>query len=117
MKIIKKIIKKVNPAAEKPASTYDKRAEALKNARLNRALRKEAGEVEKKRNPREVWQDDKTSMRKAINCNCFECCGEENYRNRIKYCNIFTCPFWIMRPYGKGIDQQKCSEWVEDRGE
>ena len=124
MKIFKSPPKPVDPPKDtklllklkKPAmdETTRKRVEALARARAEKKLRSEQGEVDKRRNPMEVWEDDPLSMRKAINANCFDCIGAENYRNRIRYCSMFKCPFWGLRPYSKGITKEQCEKWVED---
>ena len=125
MKIIKKKIIQASPSKSEPVKT-DKaklriapkiavaiKPDALTKARAERQLRRDAGEVDKRRNPKEAWEDDKKSMRKAINANCFDCCGEENYTKRIRYCDLFKCSFWMLRPYSKGISQKDCLDWHE----
>ena len=76
-----------------------------------------AGEVKRTiyRNPLEKLQDNPTSLRLAINANCFDCGGgeEPNWRNRIKFCQILNCPLHKVRPYSKGITDDDCLEWVE----
>lgn len=94
-------------------STEDKKLSGLEAARARKAAIKEAGGTIKQRNPYEVWEDDKTSLRKSVNAMCFECNGGENYRARTKYCVIFSCPLWNVRPYSKGITEKDCNEYVE----
>jgi hypothetical protein len=67
----------------------------------------------KQRNPREVWEDDKKSLRKSINAKCYDCCGTELHRSRIKFCNIVDCELWLVRPYSKGITSDQCLSYVE----
>ncbi len=75
---------------------------------------KEDGIIVKSKNPREAWEDGKQkSLRKSINAKCFDCCGEELYRNRIKFCNIIDCELWHVRPYSKGITKDQCLEYTE----
>lgn len=122
MKIIKKTTPKIIPnVTPKPiikklvkATPLQKvRISALENARAEKQLRRESGEVDKRRNPLEVHLDDPKSMRKAINANCYDCCGQENHQKRIKYCNIFDCTFWMLRPYSKNISKEDCLLWAE----
>ena len=103
-----KIVKKVQIEA---SETNNKKSLALEKARQvrmqNRKNAIENGEESEltKRNPDERWQDNKKSMRHSINRNCYICCGGENFRARIKYCNIFKCSFWLLRPYSRGYCQ------------
>lgn len=73
------------------------------------------GNRQAKRNPLEQWRDNPTSLRKSINAKCYECNGEENPTNRAKYCNIFDCPLWNVRPYSKGISKEQCEKWNESQ--
>lgn len=54
-----------------------------------------------------------TSLRLAVNAKCFDCNGQENWRNRTKYCHITDCPLWNIRPGGKGITAEQCMGWQE----
>ena len=103
------------PKTPEQIITQEKRAAALAKAREEKKTRTEAGEVIARKNPREVWEEDKTSLRKAVNAGCYECCGGENYVNSIRYCGIFTCPFWFVRPYGKDITPEMCDEWEQEQ--
>jgi hypothetical protein len=95
--------------------TKKRRTEGLQCAREAKLkIIAEGGEV-KRKNPMEIWEEDKTSSRKSINANCYDCCGRDNYVNEIRYCIIFYCPFWHIRPYGKGITTEKCTEWTEEQ--
>ena len=94
--------------------TYNKRSAALEAARAARQAKRDSGEADVRRNPEEVWLDDPSSLRKSINAKCYQCNGDENYRNRARYCIIFTCALWPNRPYGKGITQDQCTEYRED---
>lgn len=91
----------------------DKRMDNLEKARKLRREMTERGEVLKQRNPMEVWEENKTSLRKSINAMCFDCNGGEHYRSRTKYCQIYDCPLWLVRPYAKGITQEDCENYVE----
>lgn len=108
-----KIIRKINRSVIQKSKAIVDPNDPLTKARAKQKLRREAGEVTVRRNPREVWESDKKSMRKAINANCYDCIGEENYTRRIRYCDIFKCPFWFLRPYSKGISQEECRSWNE----
>lgn len=57
-----------------------------------------AGEI-KRRNPMEKALDNPKSMRAAINANCWDCVGQDNWVNRTRECDIKKCPFWAMRPH------------------
>lgn len=87
---------------------------ALEAARAARKAKRDSGEADVRRNPEEVWLDDPTSLRKSINAKCYQCNGDENYRNRARYCIIFTCALWPNRPYGKGISKEQCTAYRED---
>jgi len=87
---------------------------ALELAREVKRKNRESGIIDVKKNPKQVWELEKTSMRKAINANCYDCIGAENHIKRIRFCNIINCPFWLLRPYSKGITQEQCLQWVED---
>lgn len=114
MKIFRKRTEQKPVVDTSNLSTNEKRAIALEKARAKRIEKKESGEEEKKRNLREVWEDDKVSLRKSVNAKCFDCCGEENPRNRIRFCTIFNCPLWHVRPYSSGITEEQCRAYTED---
>lgn len=78
--------------------------------RLKRARESASG---KKLNPRERWEKKPTSLRVSVNAKCYECCGEEGYIRRIRYCQIFDCPLWYVRPYSKGISKEECTDYNE----
>ena len=63
--------------------------------------------------PVEKAKQNPTSLRCAINAKCYECNGGENWKNRTRYCQIFDCPLWPVRPYGKGITKEQCEAWRE----
>lgn len=112
--VIDDIAEDENLDANSENDTYNKRSAALAAARAARQAKRDSGEADVRRNPEEVWLDDPASLRKSINAKCYQCNGDENYRNRARYCIIFTCALWPNRPYGKGITQDQCIEYRED---
>ena len=111
MKIIKKVKKPDQKKSDTGNLTGLEKARAARDANRKAAL--EAGIEIKRRNPREIWEEDKTSIRKSVNAKCFDCNGEELYKNRTRYCNVFDCPLWHVRPYSKGITKKDCLEYKE----
>jgi hypothetical protein len=87
-------------------------SKAITAALAKRAEMIASGEVTRK-NPLEKLQTKPTSLRLAVNAKCYECCGGEFPRSRIKYCSIFDCPLWSVRPYSKNITKDQCTEWKE----
>lgn len=62
------------------------------------------GEIERtpQKNPREKWELDKTSLRKSVNAQCFQCmggCKGDNAIKEIKECSSYDCSLWHVRPY------------------
>ena len=110
MKITKKVRKSDQKVDTSNMSALEK-ARATRKANIQAAL--EAGIEIKRRNPREIWEEDKTSIRKSVNAKCFDCNGEELYKNRTRYCQMFDCPLWNVRPYSKGITKEDCLEYKE----
>ena len=56
------------------------------------------GEIEiKRRTPTEVWEENPTSLRKAINAYCYDCSGFNI--NEVRLCPVKKCPLWKIRPY------------------
>ncbi len=49
----------------------------------------------------EAIQIDKPSLRSAISAKCHSCVGYEDTTDRIRYCTIWRCPLWRVRPYRK----------------
>lgn len=90
------------------------RRKALEAARLKKKETFEEGTTDKRKTPWEAWEVEKTSLRRCVNANCYDCIGAENYRNRIRFCTSFECPFWLVRPYAKGITKEQCNNWKED---
>jgi hypothetical protein len=86
---------------------------ALRNAMLAKQKRKEEGIVEVRKTPVERWELEKTSIRRSVNAKCYQCNGEENYVNRARFCNVFDCALWFVRPFGKGITQEQCRNYIE----
>lgn len=64
-----------------------------------------------KQSPREKLEKSPTSLRIAINAMCYDCNGEENWVNRTRYCSIFKCPLWHVRPHSKNITEQQCLDY------
>lgn len=102
------IKRKVNP------ETLALRSNALEIARQKKREMVAAGIADVRKNPLEKWQENKFSIRNSVNAKCYTCNGEENYRNRARFCNVFDCPLWHIRPYGKGITEQQCRDYRED---
>lgn len=94
--------------------TEEKKLSGLERAREIKKQNKELGIEDKRRNPREVWEEDRLSLRKAINAKCYDCSGEENYRNRTRFCHVTTCSLWPVRPYGKDVTETQCLDYKED---
>lgn len=65
------------------------------------------------RTPIEKMMDNPTSLRTCVNAKCYECNGTENYVNRTRFCVVFDCPLWNVRPYSKDISQEQCVEYEE----
>lgn len=61
------------------------------------------------------WLKNKTSIRKSVNAKCYDCVCGEQHAKRIRFCCIFKCPLWYVRPYRKGITQDMCLEHDETR--
>ena len=61
----------------------------------------DAGEIErpKAKNPREKALDNPTSLRKAVNAKCWDCCCE--VRIEVTKCSATDCPLWKLRPWQK----------------
>lgn len=62
------------------------------------------GEIERAitKTPLEKWEEDKTSLRKSINSQCYMCMGGDdgdNVRKEIKDCSSKVCTLWHVRPY------------------
>jgi hypothetical protein len=131
LKIMKKIVKPVANITVEPVKlaveaskkstvqvsdeVKNKRIEGLQRAREAKQVLIASGVEVKKKNPMEVWEEDKFSLRKAVNANCYDCCGRDNYVNEIRFCIVFHCPIWPVRPFGKNITQEKCQKWADDQ--
>ena len=100
------------PAVDFENLTGLEKARAVRDANRQAALY--AVETFKRMNPYEVWEDDKKSLRKSVNAKCFDCCGGELYKQRIRYCNIFKCPLWDVRPYSSKVTKEDCLAFKED---
>lgn len=62
------------------------------------------GEIERTppKNPKQKWEEDKTSVRKSVNYICWQCYGGddgENVKKEIKGCSSKDCALWHVRPY------------------
>lgn len=111
MKIKKKINKDTINLSTDNLSPLEK-ARIVMKQRRQEAL--ENGEEIKRRTPLELWEENKTSLRKSINAKCFECNGGEFARNRTRFCIVFTCPLWHVRPHSSGVTKKDCLEYKED---
>lgn len=50
-----------------------------------------------KRDPIQIWELDKMSLRKSINAYCFMCSNKQT--EEIKHCTVTKCPLYPVRPY------------------
>lgn len=62
------------------------------------------GEIERvaPKNPKEKWEDNKTSLRLSINAMCFGCMGGtqgDSATTEIRNCTSHNCPLYLVRPY------------------
>ena len=77
--------------------------DGLEKARKRLQEMKEQGVKVKIRNTRQIWEDNKTSLRKSINAMCWECMGGEgtpNVRQDVRDCKSEPiCPLWYVRPW------------------
>jgi hypothetical protein len=70
----------------------------LQKARAKRAENARLGI--KPLNPIEKAKQSPTSMRFAINAQCFDCMGQESgWRNEVRNCPSKNCPLFGFRPY------------------
>lgn len=63
-----------------------------------------SGEIERTapKNLQEKWEEDKTSLRKSCNAQCFACLGglgAGNIVKDIRECSSKDCSLWHVRPY------------------
>lgn len=63
-----------------------------------------SGEIERTvpKNPLEKWEEDKKSLRKSINSQCFVCMGGvdgDNVIKEIRECSSYSCTLREVRPY------------------
>lgn len=61
--------------------------------------------VNKRRTPTEVWEENKTSLRKSINAYCYDCSGFNI--TEIKKCQVKKCPLWQVRPYQNKLNNEE----------
>jgi hypothetical protein len=85
----------------------DKQLTPIELGRLAYQLKVKNGEI-KRLTPIEKAKENPKSMRLAINANCYDCMGRENWIVRTKFCILFHCPFWTMRKGNKGITKEMC---------
>ncbi len=71
-----------------------------------------AGELIKL-NPTDKAKANPQSLRLAINAKCYECCNGISWHNRTRYCNIFDCGLWQVRPHAKDATKEECQKWQE----
>ena len=84
-------------------SNTDKRTAALKKYQE----KVKSGEIERtvRKNLKEKWEEDKTSLRKSINYMCVQCFSGEDWeggndvKGEIKRCSSKGCALWNVRPY------------------
>ncbi len=85
---------------------------ALEKGRKEYQRKVKAGMIERL-NPHQKAIAKPGSLRLAINGACFECVGGENWHNRVRYCNMFSCSLWAVRKNAKTVTRKQCDEWVE----
>ena len=88
----------------------ESKMERLRAAGVRYREKLAAGEIERL-TPTQKAKANPKSMRAAINAECYDCCGEENWINRTKFCTLFDCPFWTLRKNSKGISKQECLDF------
>ena len=81
-------------------SNTDKRTAALKEYQE----KVKSGEIERTtpKNHLEKWEEDKKSLRKAVNAQCFACMGGvdgDNVIGEIRKCSSKGCALFHVRPY------------------
>ena len=76
----------------------EKEMSALEKGRKVYLEKIKKGEI-KRLNPMEKAAANPKSMRLAINANCYDCCGRDNWVKRTRECHIFDCPFYQLRPH------------------
>lgn len=62
-----------------------------------RAAKKANGFKDVRRNKIEIWELDKTSLRKSIDAKCFDCSNRQV--EEVKLCTVKSCPLWHVRPF------------------
>jgi len=85
---------------------------ALAEGREKYQQRLKSGEITRL-NPYEKAKNSKSSLRLAINAECWDCVGRENWHNRVRFCTIFDCALWHVRKGGKGISREQCLTYTE----
>lgn len=63
-----------------------------------------SGEIERTapKTPLQKWEEDKMSLRKSLNAQCYMCMGGDdgdNVKKEIKDCSSKSCTLWLVRPY------------------
>lgn len=79
-------------------SNTDKRKAALKEYQE----KVKSGEIERtvRKNLKEKWEEDKTSLRKSINYMCVQCFGGEDWEGGDDVQGASKgCALWNVRPY------------------
>jgi len=93
------------------------RTEALKKGLAEYRKKLESGEVT--RTPtsnlmeRYLRGENRHKLRHSVNAKCFDCMGGERVTYRIRFCTIFNCPLWHVRPYRKNITKEQCLQNCE----
>jgi hypothetical protein len=96
----------------KVKKTKEARLEALAKGREKYKAGLADGSI-KRLTPLEKAQANPKSLRLAVNAMCCDCNGYENWHNRTKYCQIFTCPLWNVRKGSKLVTKEECLAWTE----
>jgi hypothetical protein len=68
-----------------------------KQESLAKARAAKRGVGVKLRTPIQIWEEDKTSLRKAVNAKCWHCSNCQ--REEITHCTVTSCPLFFVRPY------------------
>ena len=63
-----------------------------------------SGEIERTapKTPLQKWEEDKTSLRRSIDAQCYMCMGGDegdSVKKEIRNCSSKSCTLWLVRPY------------------
>lgn len=94
-----------------------RRSEALARGRAAVQARRASGEAIVRLDPIERARRNPTSLRAAITGKCWECQGgdaDPHPRQRIRDCEIHSCPLHPVRPYRTGSPQHSKEDSVDE---